>query len=172
MPNTSAELKCGSNISCFTTDQWVYIYEPDSAVGEWFQISEVQSVAKHIQHRYPPKNLSRKYGTDALVLALNRVKFYIDNTSDPDNPILMIQLGGDPPQPYAEHINDLQFQYRLTNGTIVDVPILISDVREVLISISAESTRPDFDEGETGDPDDQPKVRNYNSSVSLRNIGA
>jgi len=165
MPNASAELKLASDISCFEADQWVYIYDPDSSVGEWFKISEVQAAAFHIQHRYEPKSLSRIYDADALLLALNQVKFFIDETADPDKPMLMIQLGGDPPLPYAEHISDLQFQYRLANGTIVDVPVLVSDVREVLISITAESTRPDFGSENEG------KVRTYTSSVSLRNIG-
>ena len=169
MPNTSAELKLGSDISCFESDQWVYIYDPDSAKGEWFKISEVQVAAFHIQHRYEPKNLSRAYDADALLLALNQVKFFIDETADPDNPTLMIQLGGDPPQPYADHISDLQFRYRLANGTIVDEPVLVSDVREVLISITAKSTRPKFESD--GEVDGPGKVRTYTSSVSLRNIG-
>ncbi len=174
MPNTSAELKLGSDVSCFNVDQWVYIYDPDSALGEWFKISQVQGAARHIQHRYDPKNLSRQYPADAILLALNRVKFYIDNTTNPDNPMLMVAVGGEPAEPYAEHIIDLQFQYRLANGTIVDVPVLVSDVREVLISIAAESTLPTGereDEPEPGD-EDHGKRRTYNSSVSLRNIGA
>jgi type II secretory pathway pseudopilin PulG len=177
MPSTSAELKCASDISCFNDDQWIYIFEPDSAVGEWFKISEVQAAAYHIQHRYDPKDLSRQYGADALLLALNRVKFFIDNTTEPDNPKLMVAVGGEPAEPYAEHIVDLQFQYRLANGNIVDEPVLVSDVREVLISISAQSTLPKGElDGQTGEPDPngegEGKRRTYNSSVSLRNIGA
>jgi type II secretory pathway pseudopilin PulG len=168
MPQPSAELKCGSDITCFETDQWVYIYEPDSAVGEWFQISEVQGDAFHIQHRYDPKELSRCYGADALVLALNQVKFFIDNTTDPDNPKLMIQREQHAPQPYADHIVDLQFRYRLANGTIVDVPVLLSDVREVLISVTAASTLVDPDQ--VGDQQQDRKVRTYTSSASLRNL--
>ncbi len=169
MPNTSAELKLATDVSCFRTDQWVYIYEPDSAIGEWFKISHVQTAASHIQHNYDPKNLSRQYEADALLLALNQVKFFIDETTDQDNPMLMIQLGGDPAQPYADHISDLQFQYRLANGMIVDEPVLISDVREVLISITSESTRPEqrSDGGEVIEGNS----RTYTSSVSLRNLG-
>jgi len=164
MPITSAELKCGTDLSCFLPDRWVYIYEPDSAVGEWFKISEVQNGSGHLQHRYVPKELSRCYGANSQILALNRVKFYIDNITDPANPQLMIQLGGEPAVPYAEHIPDLQFRYRLTNGSIVDVPVLVNDIREVLITISAGSTRPQFDGQQT-------KERTYTSSVNLRNIG-
>lgn len=176
MPNTSAELKCATDIHCFDDDQWVYIYDPDSATGEWFQISEVQADAFHIQHRYDPKELSRAYDSDALLFALNRLKFFIDNTTNPDNPTLMVQFGFDPPVAYAEHISDLQFRYRLANGTIVDQPVLVTDVREVLIELTAESIAPEFDEDGNVIDFDNPeapdrKGRTYTSSVSLRNLG-
>ncbi|MEW5796258.1 MAG: prepilin-type N-terminal cleavage/methylation domain-containing protein [Candidatus Zixiibacteriota bacterium] len=164
MPQPSAELKCGSDISCFRPDQWVYIYEPDSAAGEWFKISEVQTAAGHLQHRYDPKELSRRYGANSIILSLNRVKFFVDNTTAPDNPKLMLQIGFEPPVIYADRITDLQFRYRLANGSIVDEPVLITDIREVLIAISAGSGLPPLG----GDP---AKDRTYTSSVSLRNIG-
>jgi len=164
MAEPSAALKCGSDVSCFSANQWVYIYEPDSAKGEWFKISNVQTGSNYIQHAYDPNVLSRKYGADALVLALNRVKFFIDNTTNPDNPTLMVQIGFEPPVPYAEHIVDLQFQYRISNGNLLDVPLLISDLREVLITVTAESTMPEFDDDSDG------KVRTYRSSVNVRNI--
>lgn len=166
MPQPSAELKLATDVSCFRTDQWVYIYDPDSAAGEWLKISHVQTGSNHIQHNYAPQNLSRSYDKDALLLALNQVKFFVDDVSDVDNPMLMIQVGGDPPMPYADHISDLQFQYRLANGTVVDEPVLVSDIREVLISITSESTRPD----EIAKGEDR-KDRTYTSSVSLRNLG-
>jgi len=171
MPNTSAELKCGKDVSCFEVNQWVYIYEPDSAVGEWFKISWVQQEAQdgHIQHRYVTKMFSRQYGADALILALNRIKFYIDNTTDPANPTLMIQSEFEPPQPYADHVIDLQFQYRLTNGDVVDEPVLISDVREVLIAVTTESTLEASQRADAETPQDV-KTRTYTSSVHMRNI--
>jgi type II secretory pathway pseudopilin PulG len=170
MPTTSAELKCGGDISCFEADQWVYIWEPDTAKGEWFQISEVQADAFHLQHRYDPKELSRKYGANSIILALNRVKFFIDNTTMPDNPRLMVQVNNNTPEPYADHVVDLQFQYRLANGTIVDEPIVVSDVREVLMSVSVESTLAQLPERGNDSQEDAPKLRTYATSVSVRNI--
>lgn len=164
MAETSSELQCGSDVSCFRADQWVYIFQADSAKGEWFEISAVVQATQSVQHSYSPANLSRKYGANSQVLALNEVKFFINKTADPTNPKLMVKIGGSPAVPYAEHITDLQFRYRLANGNIVDVPVLINDVREVLISISAGSTMPHFDGQQTKD-------RTYTSSVSLRNIG-
>jgi len=171
MPQPSAELKCGSDISCFEENQWVYIWEPDSAKGEWFQISEVQVASGHLQHRFKPKELSRVYGANSIILALNRVKFFIDNTTYPDNPRLMTQMGGDDPEPYADHAIDLQFQYRLANGNVVDSPLVVSDVREVLMSVSVESTLAQLPERQGGRPDDVPKMRTYATSVNVRNIG-
>lgn len=173
MPTTSAELKC-NDVSCFEEDQWVYIYDPDSAVGEWFQISEVQA-SNHLQHRYNPKDLSRKYPADAIILALNQVKFFVDDVSDPDNPKLMVKMGGEAPAVYADHIVDLQFRYRLANGTIVDLPVLISDVREVLVDVTAQSILEGsggevvMEQGDRGGEAVR-KTRTYSSSVSLRNM--
>ena len=50
MPNPSAELKCGSDLSCFYDGMWVFIYDCDSAKGEWMEISHVQEDAFHLQH--------------------------------------------------------------------------------------------------------------------------
>jgi type II secretory pathway pseudopilin PulG len=164
MPQPSSELKCGSDISCFYDGQWVYIWEPDSAQGEWFEVTQVQTASFHLQHN--TMSLSRVYGANSQVLVLNCVKFYVDNTTDPDNPKLMVQVNNDPAQPYADHITDLQFRYRLDNGTTVDEPVLITDIREVQIEITAGSTLVQAE----GD-EDSVKDRTYASSVNLRNVG-
>jgi len=168
MPNTSAELKCSGDISCFEDDQWVYIYEPDSGGGEWFVITHVQPAAKKIQHN--TMSLSKKYGVDAALLAVDQVKFFVDNTTDPESPNLMVQRIGETPQIYAENVADLQFQYRLANNTIVDVPASVSDVREVIITITAQGNRidPDYDGGEESPP--RIYTRTFTSSVNIRNI--
>lgn len=165
MPQPSAELKCGSDVSCFYDGQWIFIYDADSAKGEWFSITQVQSAAMHIQHN--TMTLSRKYDVNALVLAMTQVKFYIDNTTDPNHPKLMTQVMGSTPQIYADNIYDLQFQYGLKNGMTVDVPPIAENIREVNISLSARSDRPDLDDqgGETY------RDRTFTTSVFLRNIG-
>lgn len=164
MPQPSAELKCATDISCFYDGQWIYIYEPDSAVGEWFVITQVQEAALHIQHN--TMVLSRKYGADALVLALTQLKFFIDTTTDPNHPNLMVQLMGQPPQVYAEDIIDLQFRYCMKNGAVVDVPTIVDNVREVLISVTGRSRSPNPD-----NPSDPYRSRTFATSVYLRNLG-
>lgn len=168
MPNTSAELKA-SEVSCFNVDQWVYIFDPVAKTGEWFQISEVQEGSNHLQHRFKPKNLSKIYDADALILSIDQVKYYIDNTN-PDQPNLMMKRPFDSvAYVYAENIEDLQFQYHLANGNIVDVPVLIKDVREVIITVKSKSSRPNLRKDEDGKY--VHSSRSYTSSVGLRNIG-
>lgn len=163
MPNPSAELRCGTAIDCFNDGDWVYIYDPDSGYGDAFEITEVQAAAMHIQHN--TMTLSRAYDSGAILFALDQVKYFID-TTDTLHPNLMVQFGGSTPQVYAENITDLQCRYRLANGTIVDEPILIEDVREVLLSVTGRSQHPDYSIDSLGY-----RERSYSSSVFLRNIG-
>ncbi len=163
MPQTSSELKCATDVSCFYDGQWVYIFEPDSGGGEWFEITHVQADAKHIQHN--TMSLSRKYGEDAILISMIQIKFFLD-TTDSDHPNLMIQMAGQNPQVYAENINDLQFRYRMKNNQIVDETVMADDIREVLISVSGRSREPD------PELDENPyRARTFATSVFLRNVG-
>ncbi|MCP4683835.1 MAG: prepilin-type N-terminal cleavage/methylation domain-containing protein [bacterium] len=164
MSQPSSEIECSGDVSCFYDGQWVFIFDPDSGGGEFFEVSQVQVASQNLQHS--TMNLSRLYDTNAIVIAMNQVKFFVDNTSDQDHPALMMELPGQGPVIYAENIPDLQFRYRLDNGTVVDQPVLMTDVREVLISITGRSNSPDhaFDEPTY-------RSRNYTSSVFVRNIG-
>ena len=166
----SSELKCGSDISCFRDDQWVYIFHPDSGGGEFFLVSDVQATAYKLQHS--TMSLSQAYDKDAIVLSMEQVRFFIDNVTDTAHPCLMVQLPGRSPQVYAENISDLQFQYRLKNGMIVDEPVLATDIREVLISVTGRSANPNWEMDRPGEGDQQEKYRfrTYTSSVNVRNI--
>ena len=163
MPLPSAELKCGSDISCFSDGDWVYIFEPDSGGGEWFEISHVQAAALHIQHN--TMSLSKKYGADAIVLSMQQVKFYVDTTTDADHPTLMIKLPGQTAQIYADNISDLQFNYRLKNDSVYAQPVVLDNIREVMISVTGRSNMPDPE-----NPDDPYRERTFTTSVYLRNV--
>ena len=163
MPLPSAELRCdGHDISCFKDGQYVYIFHPDSGGGEFFQISEVQVAAAHIQHNKDP--LSQCYAKGAIILALQRIKYFIDNT-DTLHPNLMMQLPGQVPQIYSENIEDLQFVYTMKNGMIVDAPAIVDDIRQVRIVMTARTNIPDSEF-----PDDPYRRRQYTSRVNLRNF--
>lgn len=164
MPQPSSELKCGTDVSCFYDGQWVYIFEPDSGGGEFFEITHVQPSSQHLQHN--TMTLSKKYNADAVILSLMKVKFYIDQT-DPNHPNLMIALPGKTPKVYAENMTDLQFRYKLEDGNTVDVPIAVEDVREVIISVTGRSANPDPDKPES----QKYRTRSASTSVALRNLG-
>jgi len=180
MPMPSAELKCGTDISCFNNGDWIYIYEPDSGKGEWFEITEVQVGSSHLQHNKMP--LSRIYGSNSLLLDMNQLKFYIDDQTEPEHPKLMIETFGNSPVVFAEDIIDLDFQYRMKNGMIVDEPVITANIREILIVVTGRSERPDIELAEREHSKDQPigqsgsqdgyRIRTYRSSVYLRNIGS
>lgn len=166
MTQVTSPLSCATPIDCFYDGQAVYIYNADSALGEWVTVSTVDTSAQQIYHVTDP--LSRLYHTNSKVLALTRVKFFIDNTTDPDHPALMVQLQGGAPQVYAENINDLQFRYRLASGLMVDAPSLIENVREVLVNIQGRS----IEEGLGADSDSTGyRYRSLSTSVFTRNIG-
>lgn len=165
MPQPSAELKMGTDIGCFYSGQWVFIYEPDSAKGEWFLITHVQDSARHIQHR--TMSLSRKYGANAQVFAITRAKYYIDHTTDPDNPKLMRQLFGELPQVFAENITDLQLEYVTKSGIVEAEPALMSNLREVRINVTGQSGRPEINDA----GDEVMRTRSFSTAIYLRNVG-
>ena len=165
MPQPSAELRCdGHDVSCYAAGQVVYIWDPFAQTGEFFEISQVQTGSSHIQHNDWP--LSKAYPKGSVILSLDRVKFYIDQ-SDTLHPKLMVQLGDYPPQIYAEDIIDLQFNYRLKNGMTVASPAIPQDVREIAIDLTARTQQPDI-----SFPDNPYRYESYGSIVFLRNLGS
>jgi Tfp pilus assembly protein PilW len=165
MADGTSPLQCGSSDSGFTAGDWVYIYEADSARGEWFQISDVQASPPVIAHT--SMNLSRAYGEKSLIIPLTRVKFYIDNVTDPSHPNLMMQLQGQAAQVYAENVSDLQFKYKMKGGQLLDVPDIVENVRDVEIQITGRSEQPEL--ADNGDP--TYRDRTFSTAVYLRNVG-
>lgn len=142
MPVPSAELKCiGSDISCFETDTWAYIYDPVTNSGEFFFITQVQDASMHIQHNLA--SLSKCYQPGAKIFMLDFYKYYIDNT-DSLHPQFVMEKNGNPPVVFADDIVDLQFRYRLASGSIYDTIIHDRYVREVEIGVVARTERSDL----------------------------
>jgi Tfp pilus assembly protein PilV len=163
MPLATSELKCdGHDVSCFYDGQWVYIFHPDSGGGEFFLISQVQVGSDQIEHS--TMALSMCYPKGAIVIAMQRIKYFIDN-SDTLHPNLMIELPGHSPQVYAENIEDLQFRYTMKNGTVTAAPAIAADIREVSIELTGRTDNPDLDF--TQDPY---RRRVYASKVNVRNL--
>ena len=162
MTSTTADFVCGSSVSCFGVGQWVYLWEADSAKGEWVNITNVQAGARTLQHGGAPT--SRKYGANSNIMSITQIKFYVDR-SDTAHPKLMMSPMNGTPQIYADDISNLQLTYKLKNGTVVDVPANYQDILEVLISITGRSDTPDPDRPAGS----QYRSRTYTTSVTLRN---
>jgi len=163
MPQPSAELRCdGHDISGVYDGDWAYIYDPATRTGEFFEMTQVQYASSHIQHNTMP--LSRAYPSGSLLIKMNRFKYYIDN-SDPNHPNLMMDAPGMGPQIYAENITDLNFQYMLSSGAVVDVPPSEDMVREIIINLDARTNNPDH---EFGTPY---RSRVLDTRVKVRNLG-
>ncbi|MCD6162207.1 MAG: prepilin-type N-terminal cleavage/methylation domain-containing protein [candidate division Zixibacteria bacterium] len=163
MPQPSAELRCDGDLSGLEDGNWIYIYDPFTQTGEFFEISHVQAAAGHIQHN--TMALSRCYPVGSLVIRMNGFKYYIDNTTDSQHPKLMIARNHQQPQIYADNIIDLQFRYVLSSGAIVDVPPIAEMIREVIINVSARTDRAD-NEFET-----PYRTRALQTRVKVRNLG-
>ena len=163
MPQPSAEIKAtGQDLSCFYDGQWVYIFDPDSGGGEWFEVTQVQQAAGHLQHN--TMQLSRTYGPGAILISLNSMKYYVDR-ADTAHPKLMLKINNKAAVVYAEGVEDLQFTYTMKNGDVKNTPPLAVDTREVKISLTARTRERDQDF--LGNPY---RLRQYVSSVNLRNL--
>jgi len=163
MPQTTAEIRCDGDISMLNINDWLYIYDRSAKVGEFFQASLIQAGTGVIQHS--GMALGRCYPIGSRVSKMNSVKFYIDGTTDPAHPSLMIQSFNDQPQIYANNITDLQFQYVLSYGATVDVPPYANLVREVIIRMTSQTDRVDES------VEDGYRTRDLQTKVKVRNLG-
>lgn len=163
MPSTSAELRCSGDISGLHDGDWAFVYDPTADTGQFFEVTSVQVAAIHIQHNTMP--LDRIYPVGSQVMRMNKMKYYVDNTTDPDHPRLMIKKVGEAPQIYADNITDLQLEYVLSSGAIVNVPPTPGMVREVRIRLIARTDKAD-DVGAYGY-----RTRNLETTVKVRNLG-
>lgn len=158
--SVSGSIECGSSIACFSPGSWAFIFEPDSGGGEWFQVSAVDTINRILEHSGFP--LAKLYLEDAVVLQMYQVKFYLQQDGDGVWQ-LIAELPGQAPLVYAENIEDLQLQYRTGGGVLLDEPLLLEDIREVLISVTGrvQTVRGDSTIDLT---------RTFQSSTSLRNL--
>lgn len=163
MPQPSSELRCNGDLSGLHDGDWAYIYDPGIATGEFLLVTSVQTGTGIIQHSGMP--LLRPYPVGSQVFRMNKIKYYIDNTTDPNHPALMVQNQGQAAQIYADNITDLQLEYILSSGAIVTSPPTPGMVREVKINMTARTERSD-DVGTYGY-----RTRNLETTVKVRNLG-
>jgi hypothetical protein len=91
--------------------------------------------------------LATDYSLGATLARVRYVRYFVDRTTDPAHPTLMVdRRNGQPPQPLADDIEDFQFQYSMdTNGDgvleVVDSNVVgnASFVRQVRVHLLARS---------------------------------
>jgi prepilin-type N-terminal cleavage/methylation domain-containing protein len=162
MPQPSAELKVAGDISCIEDGDVLFIYDPTTRFGENFVCTNVQQSAMHIQHN--TTTLHESYPAGSIISMQHFVKYYIDNTNTA-HPNLMIQTDLGTPAVYAENITNLNISYVLSSGTTVDVPSMISMVREVVIRVDARSDQTEKD------LQNRYLTRTLVTRVKVRNLG-
>ncbi|HBC45549.1 MAG TPA: hypothetical protein DCZ43_00740 [candidate division Zixibacteria bacterium] len=163
MPTPSSELRCdGHDVSGVHTGDTLYIYDPVSLIGEFFSVSQVQESSSNIQHN--DWSLSRCYPQGSIIIRALSYKYYIDST-DPLHPNLVFRLNGNAPQVYAENITNLNIQYLLSSGVIVDTAPSAYLIREAIITLSG---RTDKIDSEFFTPY---RNRTLTTRVKIRNLG-
>jgi Tfp pilus assembly protein PilV len=162
MATAAADMICTGSVGCFVVGQLAYIFEPDSGGGEFFTIAGVNAGTKAISH----VALTRSYRKDAIILIVSWVQYYIDR-SNAAHPNLICRTPSAGAQVFAEDVSDLQFRFQLNNGTIVDIPPLIEDVRAVIVAVTGRSRSQDPYSG-----GDHYRYRTYTSSVNVRNLSS
>jgi prepilin-type N-terminal cleavage/methylation domain-containing protein len=156
------EIRCdGSSLNGLNDNDCLYIYDPAARVGEYFVATQVLQSTFRILHDV---NLTRAYPMGSGIFKIARFKYYIDRT-DANHPNLMVMVGDDAPQIYAENITNLNFSYLMSTGAIVDVPTLPDMVREVLISMSGRTDKAD------NDFHSDYRFRSLTTRVKVRNLG-
>jgi type II secretory pathway pseudopilin PulG len=133
MPLSSSDLICTADNFCFAEGQWAFIYDSQSDEGEWFEISRVEPADGRIQHA--GMTLSRIYDSGSTILSLSELKYYVDNTHSA-SPRLMLERKGRRPEIFAKAISDLQLQFRLADGTIVNHPPALYDCSEIIVTVA------------------------------------
>jgi hypothetical protein len=169
----SNELHTRDHPRCFDNGSRAYIWD---YIGqyEWFTIASVDTnmgqgwyeihAAQNLMHIYNKKDNPR-------VMVFNELKYYIDQTTDPDHPVLMRAINGYPAEVFAENVEDLQATYILNDGSITNtVPSDLDDIRILQFELQARTDRQDplWTDDDHGDGY---RRRTLVSKIDARNLG-
>jgi prepilin-type N-terminal cleavage/methylation domain-containing protein len=159
MPNPSAEFNV-AQVTGFQIGDLCFINNGSAA--DMFEITQVQGGSLKIQHNpglfptdyndpgghntFPPAG----YDTGSTIAKARFLRYYVDSTTDPSHPTLMVdRMGGAPAQPVADDIEDMQFQYFLDTDfdgvpdTWSDNPGDLTQIRQVRILLCARTKFPE-----------------------------
>ncbi|MEW5700964.1 MAG: hypothetical protein AB1792_01870 [Candidatus Zixiibacteriota bacterium] len=160
MASVSDNLVCsGADLSCFSPGMRVYVFDAVNGVGEFFTVSTIESAPPALTHTAA---LSRTYPSGSRVSRILQMSYYLDR-ADTLHPMLVRHPVGGAPEPYAENIEDLQFDYIMQDGDTLATPVTPTLVRNVLVRIMARTNRVDQI------MDQAYRRRQYGFVVSVRN---
>jgi prepilin-type N-terminal cleavage/methylation domain-containing protein len=185
VPSTAGFLATGRELVLITDGTAADLYETSNAAGTTLTFGGGYSYNAGHSKSYPA-------GSPPVTVAKARfVRYYIDNTTDPAHPTLMVdRMGGATPQPLADDIEDMQFEYGLDTSTpsngVVDIwipnPTLtqLTQVRQVRLRFIARTrlpesgwseTRPALSNRAAGTTPDGYRRRIYDIVIDVRNSG-
>ena len=159
MPDESSEFNVDSVTGFWDGDLCIIT---NGSAADMFQVTQVQGGALKIQHNpggsaraynepgghntFPPGG----YGSGSTLAKVRFLRYYIDSTTDPTRPTLMVdRMGSAAPQPVGDSIEDMQLQYLLdTDGDGVadawsDNPGDPAQIRQVRILLIARTKFPE-----------------------------
>ena len=132
---------------------------------------------------------AKSYPAGSTVAKARFDRYFIDNTTDPAHPTLMVdRMGGSAPQPLADDIEDMQLTYAvdlngndfIDSGEWTPTPANLSQIRQVRLQFIARTrlpeagwseTRPALGNHAAGTTTDGYRRRTYDIVIDVRNSG-
>jgi prepilin-type N-terminal cleavage/methylation domain-containing protein len=162
MAQPTSDIRCdGQDLTGFVNGDRAYIYDPTTKAGEFFIISQVNYGTSLIQHSV---SLSKSYPVSSIVMKIESQKYYIDQTTDPAHPRLMVSLNGAASTVYAKDVEDLQIVYTLADGSTSSSPPSTYLVREADITLRGKTQKSDVDWNKLY------RKRTFSTRVKVRNL--
>jgi len=146
VPSTAGFLSTGGELVLVTDGATADLYETSAAVATTLTFGGGYSYNSGHTKSYSA-------GSPPVTVAKARfVRYYIDTTTDPAHPTLMVdRMGGAAPQPLSDDIEDLQFTYGVDsngNGSIdsgewTPTPATLLQIRQVRLQFVARARLPE-----------------------------
>ncbi|TFH29086.1 MAG: hypothetical protein E4G97_07820 [Deltaproteobacteria bacterium] len=184
VPSTAGFLSTGRELVLVKDSATADLYETSVAAGTVLTLGGGYAYNSGHTKSYPAG------GIPPVTVAKARfVRYYIDSTTDPAHPTLMVdRLGGITPQPLADDIEDMQLEYGIDTSApadgIVDSwvasPATPSQIRQVRLLFIARTrlpaagwseTRPALGNHPGGGTPDGYRRRIYDIVIDVRNSG-
>jgi type II secretory pathway pseudopilin PulG len=176
--NTTGFLSGGGELVLITDGTTADLYQTSAAGGTILTLGGVYSLGH-----------AKLYPAGSTVAKARFARYFIDNTTDPAHPTLMVdRMGGSAPQPLADDIEDMQLTYAvdLNGNDFIDagewtpIPANLSQIRQVRLQFIARTRLPEAGWSEkrpalgnraAGTTADGYRRRIYDIVIDVRNSG-